>query len=90
MGLQGTGKAGELRTGCAVPESGIYSVSHPQHHLPGEVTLLKDRFFPRCSRCADPIYYTLERSAPAGTSPFGFEVTLYELPELREDESLRG
>ena len=90
MGSQGTGKGNELRTGGSVPASGIYRVSHPQHRLPTEVTLLKDQSFPRCSRCAEPVYYTLERSAPADISPHRFTVTLYELPELGEDESLAG
>jgi len=80
----------ELRTGCAVPQSGIYSVSHPQHRLPAEVTLLRDHTFPRCARCSDPVYYRLERSAPAFTDPDHFSVTLYELPELSADESLAG
>ena len=79
--------ANELRTGCAVPAPGIYSVSHPQHRLPQEVTLLKDHLFPRCSRCGESVYYTLVRSAPAGIRPYSFIVNLYELPELTEDES---
>jgi|SRR5205085_5665085 len=90
MGSPETGNVNELRTGCTIPQSGIYRVSHPQHRLPQEVTLLKDHFFPRCSRCSEPVYYALERSAPAGISPHGFSVNLYELPELGEDEFLAG
>jgi hypothetical protein len=90
MSSTGTGKANELRTGCAVPSSGIYRVIHQQHRLPREITLLKDHFFPRCSRCNESVYYTLERSAPAGISPYDFNVTLYELPELKDDEAVAG
>src|SRR5438105_1842344 len=90
MGSPETGKVNELRTGCTIPDSGIYRVSHAQHRLPQEVTLLKDHLFPRCSRCTEPVYYTLERSAPAGISPYRFSVNLYELPELEEDEFLAG
>ena len=90
MGSLRTGKVNELRTGGSVPASGIYRVSHPQHRLPQEVTLFKDHLFPRCCRCTEPVYYTLERSAPAGISPHHFNVNLYELPEVGEDESLAG
>lgn len=78
-----------LRTGSTVPDSGIYRVSHSPHRLPKEVTLWKDQAFPRCSRCSDPVFYELVRSAPAVSAPRGFAVMLYELPEIT-DESLAG
>src|SRR5690349_24803672 len=76
-----------LRTGSPVPDSGIYAVSHPQHTLPREVTLLRDQTFPRCSCCKEPVFYELLRSAPAavGTHPAAFTVALYELPELNRE-----
>ena len=79
-----------LRTGCTVPESGIYRVLHSQHRLPQEVTLLAKQDFPRCSRCSDPVFYELVRSAPAGMSSHGsaFNVMLYELPELLPDNEI--
>src|SRR5690349_24452709 len=80
-----------LRTGCSVPDSGIYAVSHPQHTLPREVTLLRDQTFPRCSSCKEPVFYELLRSAPAAACahPGVFSVELYELPEInRADEPL--
>ena len=86
-------KDNDLRTGCSVPESGIYRVLHSDHRLPGAVTLIKNQAFPRCSKCSAPVYFELERSAPAaGTSPHGFNIMLYELPEIaeQEDESLAG
>jgi len=80
--------ANALRTGIGVPESGIYRVSHSQHALPLEVTLLKDQTFPRCSRCNEPVFYELVRSAPAlvNVHPSTFRVALYELPELSTNE----
>jgi hypothetical protein len=83
-------KQNDLQTGRSVPDSGIYRVLHPQHTLPQEVTLLKDQFFPRCSRCSNAIYFELVRPALAIPNARGFSVTLYELPVLGEqnDESL--
>ncbi|HKR28939.1 MAG TPA: hypothetical protein VJT08_00595 [Terriglobales bacterium] len=77
-----------LTTGCSVPESGIYRASHPQHKLPAEVTLLRNQTFPRCSRCDQPVFFELVRSAPAlvNVHPSAFTVALYELPELSTDE----
>jgi len=83
----------DLRTGCSVPESGIYSVVHSQHHLPKEITLIRAQAFPRCSKCSDPVYFDLVRSAPSlDVRPHGFRTTLYEIPEITEqqDESLAG
>lgn len=90
----GAAKQTSLKTGCTVPETGIYRVSHAQHRLPDEVTALQGQCFPRCSRCAEPVFYELLRSAPAAFRPNGFAVTLYELPEVDEsletDETLAG
>ena len=65
---------------------------HNQHRLPTEVTLLQNQFFPRCSKCSEPVYFELVRSAPAAGRKPGFAVLLYELPEVaeQEDESLAG
>jgi len=91
MDSTGTAKGTGLRTSGEVPHSGIYRVSHSQHHLPSEVTLLKDQKFPRCSRCSEPVLYEFVRSAPNIPSyPGGFTVTLYELPELLPDDELAG
>jgi hypothetical protein len=85
-------KTNDLRSGCAVIESGIYRVLHSQHRLPAEITLIRDHSFPRCSKCSEPVYFELVRSAPfIGANPTGFTVRLYELPELAEqDESVAG
>jgi hypothetical protein len=66
---------------------------HENHRLPSEVTLIVGQSFPRCSQCADPVYFELVRSAPVAIdSRSGFSVRLYELPALpdNEDESLAG
>jgi hypothetical protein len=85
-------KLNDLRTGSAVPDSGIYRVSHSQHRLPQEVTLLKNQSFPRCSKCAEPVYFELVRSAPDIPQQGRFTVNLYALPEIGgpEEESLAG
>jgi hypothetical protein len=90
-GRQKVAKTQNLRTGCTVGDSGIYRVLHRQHRLPAEVTLIKDHSFPRCSKCSEPVYFELLRSAPEIISPSRFQVALYELPELEpQDESLAG
>ena len=87
-GAKSLEKLSDLRTGRCIPESGIYRIVHSQHNLPKEVTLLKDSYFPRCSKCAEPVYFELIRSAPSGLSPNRFNVALHELPELDEDTPL--
>jgi hypothetical protein len=68
------------------------SLMHDAHRLPQEVTLLENQSFPRCSKCSEPVYFKLVRSAPAAGRNPGFAVLLYELPELaeQEDQSLAG
>ena len=90
MGAQGTAMCEELRTGCTVPENGFYRVIHSQHRLPKEVTLLIGQSFPRCSKCAEPVNFELIRSVRfLGMNGSRFQVTLYELPELSDqDDSL--
>ena len=86
-------KQNDLRTGCSAPESGIYSVTHSQHRLPREITLIREQSFPRCCKCTDPVYFKLVRPARSlDVNPHGFRMTLYELPELAEqqDESIAG
>ena len=87
LSIMNSAKPTGLRTGCSVPDTGIYRVSHEQHVLPSEVTLLRDHVFPRCSRCNEPVFYELLRSAPAVVNhPSAFNVSLYELPVLATDE----
>lgn len=84
------GTADDLRTGRPVLENGFYRVSHAQHRLPQEVTLLIGQSFPRCSKCGEPVYFELIRSVRfLGMNGNRFKITLYELPELTDpDDSL--
>jgi hypothetical protein len=73
----------DLRTGCPVPENGVYRVIHRQHRLPKEVTLLLGESFPRCSKCSEPVYFQFIRSARLlGMNSSAFRVALYELSEI--------
>jgi hypothetical protein len=75
----------DLETGCPVPENGFYRVMHSQHCLPKEVTLMLGQSFPRCSKCAEPVYFELIRYAPS-LAMSTFKVALYELPEVAEPD----
>jgi len=78
----------DLRTGCLVPENGFYRVLHSQHRLPREVTLILGQTFPRCSKCAEPVYFELIRPARLlGMNGSHFKVVLYELPELPDQDT---
>lgn len=74
----------EYRTGQNIPESGIYRVTHDEHRLPHEVTLLKGAQFPRCSKCRHAVRFTAVSLAPRLDS-LRERVTLYELPAINED-----
>jgi hypothetical protein len=72
------------RTGQAVPESGIYRITHSEHRLPHEVTLLKDQKFPRCCKCADLVLFEPVALAPTMVDRRG-QIVLYELPCLEHE-----
>jgi hypothetical protein len=67
-------------TGASVPRNGIYKVTHSEHALPNEVTLLASQTFPRCAACAVPVMFRLKRSLSEQSVSAGFHVDLYELP----------
>jgi len=46
-----------------VPESGIYSVSHPSHRLTHEVTVLGGKLFPKCRVCGFDARFSLLEAA---------------------------
>lgn len=73
-----------FKTGATVPESGIYRVFHNAHRLPHEVTLFRGNLFPRCSKCQDEVVFELVHAAPRTLSLE--RLTLYELPEMDEDQ----
>jgi len=78
-----------FKTGQLVPQSGIYSVTHGEHRLPHEVTLLRADIFPPCSRCGVQVTFKLLR----GVTVESFKVVLNSLPEvavLDAAEELKG
>jgi hypothetical protein len=70
-----------FKTGETVPESGIYRVTHAEHRLPHEVTLLKGAQFPRCSKCKEAVTFRVVALAPR-LDNLRERVTLYQLPDL--------
>jgi hypothetical protein len=75
-----------FRTGDKVIESGIYKVTHLEHRLPHEVTLLKDAEFPRCSKCKEAVTFSVIALAPR-LDKIRERVTVYQLPELPVDSN---
>jgi hypothetical protein len=73
------------KTGQQIPDSGIYRVTHQQHRLPHEVTLLKGETFPRCAKCGDMVEFELVQSVPYHRDRTSFCVRLYALPDLDDE-----
>ncbi len=69
------------KTGETVPHSGIYRVSHAEHRLPHEVTLLRANTFPPCSQCGYNVNYQLLRAVTVDS----FAITLNAIPPLPDD-----
>jgi hypothetical protein len=67
-----------FKNGQVVPHSGIYSVTHSEHRLPHEVTLLQADIFPPCSKCGSQVKFKLVR----GVTVESFKVVLNSLPEV--------
>ena len=74
--------ATSLKTGDIVPETGIYLVVHASHRLPHEVVILSGERFPRCSKCSEPVLFSLLHSAPDLYQHYVYRI--YELPEVEE------
>jgi hypothetical protein len=73
--------AENYKTGQVVPYSGIYRVSHTEHRLPHEVTLLRANPFPPCSQCENNVNYQLLREVTVDS----FAITLNAIPPLAEE-----
>ena len=67
-----------FKTGQSVPQSGIYRVTHSDHRLPHEVTLLRLQEFPPCSKCGVEVKFKLLR----GVTVDSFQIVLNSLPEV--------
>jgi len=70
-----------FKTGEIVPQSGIYRVTHAEHRLPHEVTMLRSHEFPPCEKCGIRVRFKLLR----GVSLDSFQIVLNSLPELVSD-----
>jgi hypothetical protein len=80
---------GRYKTGEEIPASGVYRVTHSAHRLPHEVMLLRGERFPKCQQCSDTVAFKLLRAAKEITREekrLTFNVTLYELPVLEDDD----
>jgi hypothetical protein len=75
-----------FKTGENVLESGIYKVTHAEHRLPHEVTLLKGAEFPRCSKCKEAVTFEVVALAPK-LDRLRERVTLHQLPDLGDSEA---
>jgi hypothetical protein len=64
-----------------IPQSGVYRVTHSDHRLPHEVTLLQGQYFPRCASCGSNVQFELLHAAQ-GIEKNGFRVVVYELPDV--------
>ncbi len=54
---------GNMESGKPIPRSGTYGFYHA-HSSTREITLLKDRIFPSCFKCSDPVHFVLIRPVP--------------------------
>src|SRR6266498_5856787 len=74
-------------SGEVVPDSGIYTVTHAEHRLPHQVTLLQGQHFPACSKCGHAVRFHLVRPA-VGLHDRREQILLYKLPELEIDADI--
>jgi hypothetical protein len=79
----------KLKVGDEVPESGIYRVSHREHRVPHEVTLLKGERFPPCDKCDGAVLFKIVRLAPQLSSGKGL-IVLHRLPVMIEIDEDTG
>jgi hypothetical protein len=82
---------GRYKTGEEILVSGVYHVTHSAHRLPHEVMLLRGEKFPKCQACSDAVAFRLLRAAKEATrgeKRLTFNVVLYEIPVLDEDDTV--
>ncbi|MGZ4829817.1 MAG: hypothetical protein ACXVJL_16475 [Candidatus Angelobacter sp.] len=73
-----------------IPESGIYRVTHAEHRLPHEVTLIGGQIFPPCAKCHEEVRFELVRELPELERERRGHVSLYSLPVLDDEDGLPG
>jgi hypothetical protein len=71
-----------FRPNDAVMVTGIYRVTHHQHRLPAEVTLIHGHIFPGCSKCTGSVRFEFLRPVKPSRD---FQINLFTLPELQDD-----
>ena len=71
-------------SGQVVPNSGIYTVTHAEHRLPHQVTLLEGQRFPACGTCGEAVRFEIARPI-RGIQDRREQILLYSLPELEND-----
>lgn len=79
----------EFTSGQVVPISGIYTVTHAEHRLPHQVTLLQGQRFPACSKCGNEVRFEITRSV-AGLEERREQILLYTLPEIQPEPDGTG
>jgi hypothetical protein len=67
---------GNMGSGKSVPRSGTYGFFHA-HSSAHEITLLKDRIFPFCPRCSDPVEFVLIRAVPVESALGRFRLLMH-------------
>lgn len=73
----------KYRPGDAVPESGIYRVTHDSHRLMHEATLLGGQRFPICRTCKQDVRFELRRAVKNPTQiTSGFHAILEDYPDV--------
>jgi hypothetical protein len=64
-------------SGQRVPASGTYGLSHV-HPTRRRINLLKDRSFPRCSKCMEVVEFEMLSSVPVESARNNFRLLMRE------------
>ena len=71
----------KYRPGERVPESGVYRVTHDEHRLMHEATLLARDLFPLCKQCKRQVRFELRRAIKNPIQISGYHAILEDYPE---------
>ena len=72
----------KFQPGERVPESGVYRVTHEEHRLMHDATLLGGDRFPVCRQCAKQVRFELRRAVKNPTRiASGFHAILEDYPD---------
>jgi len=70
----------KYRPGEIVPDSGVYRVTHDEHRLMHEATLLAGDRFPLCKQCKHQVRFELRRVV-RNPNISGYHAILEDYPE---------